>query len=83
MPRSRRCCEGWPDEKRRQVAGLQLVHDPEVELADRATALARMREIIQAEDGQGEFRDNRVFFLALAATREVGFGGHGSIPPTD
>ncbi|CDX53472.1 hypothetical protein MPL1032_180004 [Mesorhizobium plurifarium] len=65
------CCEGWPDEKRRQVCGLQLLHDPEVELADRATALARMREIIQAEDAQGEFRDNRAFFLALAATAEV------------
>ncbi|WP_217568793.1 hypothetical protein [Mesorhizobium sp. GbtcB19] len=65
------CCEGWSDEKRSQVSGLQLLHDPETELADRATALARMREIIQAEDGQGEFRDNRVFFLALAATAEV------------
>lgn len=65
------CCQGWPDEKRRQVAGLQLVDDPETELADRATALARMREIIQAEDGQGEHTDNRVFYLALAATAEV------------
>ncbi|CDX45335.1 hypothetical protein MPLSOD_90079 [Mesorhizobium sp. SOD10] len=65
------CCEGWPEEKRSQVSGLQLLHDPETELADRATALARMREIIQAEYGQGEFWDNRVFFLALAATAEV------------
>ncbi|TPI22171.1 hypothetical protein [Mesorhizobium sp. B4-1-1] len=56
------CCEGWPDEKRGQVCGLQLLHDPETELADRATALARMREITQAEDGQREFRDNRIFF---------------------
>ncbi|CDX39513.1 conserved hypothetical protein [Mesorhizobium plurifarium] len=65
------CCEGWPDEKRRQVLGLQLLHDSETQLADRSTALVRMREIVQAEDGQGEFSDNRVFFLALAATAEV------------
>ncbi|MDG4875201.1 hypothetical protein P9273_08835 [Mesorhizobium sp. WSM4935] len=68
---SKACCEGWPDEKRWQVHGLQLVHDPETERADRETALARMREIIQAEDGRGEFTDNRVFFLAIAATAEV------------
>lgn len=55
------CCEGWSDEKRSQVSGLQL-HDPEMELADRETALARMREIIQEENGQGEFSDNRIFF---------------------
>ncbi|AZO05603.1 hypothetical protein [Mesorhizobium sp. M2A.F.Ca.ET.043.02.1.1] len=65
------CCEGWRGEKRRQVCGLQLVEDPESELADRASALARMREIIRAEGGQGEFTDNRVFFLALAATAEM------------
>jgi hypothetical protein len=65
------CCEGWPDEKRGQVFGLQLLHDPQTELGDRETALARMREIVRAEDGQGEFTDNRVFFLALAATAEV------------
>ncbi|MBZ9884817.1 hypothetical protein LB535_20940 [Mesorhizobium sp. CA10] len=65
------CCEGWSDEKRIQVHGLKLLHDPETELADRATALARMRQIVQAEDGQGETCDNRVFILALAATAEV------------
>lgn len=64
------CCEGWSDEKRSQVSGLQL-HGPEMELADRETALARMREIIQEENGQGEFSDNRIFFLALAATADV------------
>ncbi len=65
------CCHGWPDERRSEVSGLQLLDDPETQLADRDTALARMRDIIQAEDGQGEFTDNRVFFLALAATAEM------------
>ncbi|RWM29773.1 hypothetical protein [Mesorhizobium sp.] len=65
------CCEGWSDDKRSQVGGLQLLRDPETQLADRTTALARMRAIIQAEDGQGEFTDDRVFLLALAATADM------------
>ncbi|TPI64268.1 hypothetical protein FJ420_17115 [Mesorhizobium sp. B3-1-3] len=65
------CCEGWPDEKRMQVSGLQLLHNPDVQLADRTTALRRMRAIIQAEDGRHEYHDDRVFLLALAATAEV------------
>ncbi|MBZ9662925.1 hypothetical protein LB523_28135 [Mesorhizobium sp. ESP-6-4] len=65
------CCEGWPDEKRMQVSGLQLLHNPDVQLADRTTALRRMRALIQAEDGKHEYHDDRVFLLALAATAEV------------
>ncbi|MBZ9769988.1 hypothetical protein LB526_24845 [Mesorhizobium sp. CA6] len=65
------CCEGWPDEKRMQVSGLQLLHNPDMQLADRTTALSRMRAIIQAEDGKHEYHDDRVFLLALAATAEV------------
>ncbi|MBZ9763975.1 hypothetical protein LB553_24265 [Mesorhizobium sp. CA8] len=65
------CCEGWPDEKRMQVSGLQLLHNPDVQLADRTTALPRMRALIQAEDGKHEYHDHRVFLLALAATAEV------------
>jgi hypothetical protein len=65
------CCAGWPGVKRRQVFGLQLVDDPESQLADPATALARLRAIIQAEEGNNEYRDNRVFLLALAATADM------------
>ncbi|TPI58651.1 hypothetical protein FJ417_18690 [Mesorhizobium sp. B3-1-7] len=65
------CCVGWPDEKKHHVDGLQLLHDPDIQLTDRASALARMRTIVRAEDGKGEFTDNRVFFLALAATAEM------------
>ncbi|TPN53141.1 hypothetical protein [Mesorhizobium sp. B1-1-7] len=68
------CCEGWPDEKRHGVDGLQLLHDPETQLADRATALARIRAIVVEEDGQREFHDDRPFLLALAATAEMADG---------
>jgi len=68
------CCEGWPDEKRYGVNGLGLIHDPETQLADRGTALARMRFIVAEEDGQQEFHDNRPFLLALAATAEMADG---------
>ena len=68
------CCQGWPDEKRSRVNGLQLLDDPETQLADRATALAQMRAIVQAEDGKGEFHDDRPFRLALAATAEMANG---------
>ncbi|MBZ9847985.1 hypothetical protein LB565_08305 [Mesorhizobium sp. CA14] len=65
------CCEGWPDEKRMQVGGLQLLHNPDVQLVDRTTALRQMRGIVQAEDGKHEYHDDRVFLLALAATADV------------
>lgn len=65
------CCEGWPDEKRSQVHGLQLLHDPETQLVDRSTALARLRAIIQAEDGKNEFYDERIAMLAHAATDDM------------
>ncbi|UCI10755.1 hypothetical protein [Mesorhizobium sp. B1-1-8] len=65
------CCAGWSDEKRYHVGGLQLLHDPETELADRATALARMRAIIEEEDGRNEYHEDRIFLLALAATAEM------------
>lgn len=68
------CCEGWSDEKRRQVHGLQLLHDPETQLVDRITALARLRAIIQAEDGKNEFRDERIGLLAYAATDDMADG---------
>jgi hypothetical protein len=65
------CCEGWPDEKRMQVSGLQLLYNPDIQPADRTTALRRMRTIIQAEDGKHDCHDDRVFLLALAAAAEV------------
>mgnify|MGYP001089111947 CR=1 FL=1 len=68
------CCAGWPEDRRLRVQGLQLLHDPESQLADRATALARLRAIIQAEDGKNEHLDDRVFLLALAATADMADG---------
>lgn len=68
------CCDGWSDEKRRQVCGLQLLHDPETQLVDRVTALARLRAIIQAEDGKNEFHDERIGLLAYAATDDMADG---------
>ncbi|TIR15291.1 MAG: hypothetical protein E5X34_29805 [Mesorhizobium sp.] len=68
------CCEGWPDEKRHEVHGLQLLHDPETQLVDRVTALARLRAIIQAEDGKNEFHDERIGLLAYAATDDMADG---------
>ncbi|TPO05156.1 hypothetical protein [Mesorhizobium sp. B1-1-5] len=68
------CCEGWSDEKRSEVRGLQLLHDPETQLVDRVTALARLRAIIQAEDGKNEFYDERVALLANVATDEMADG---------
>lgn len=65
------CCAGWPDEKRIQAAGLNLLTNPEEQLADRETALAKLRTIIQAEDGRSEYHDERVFLLALAATAKM------------
>ena len=68
------CCDGWSDEKRSQVHGLQLLHDPETQLVDRVTALARLRAIIQAEDGKNEFHDERIGLLAYAATDDIADG---------
>jgi hypothetical protein len=68
------CCDGWSDEKRSQVHGLQLLHDPETQLVDRVTALARLRAIIQAEDGKNEFHDERIGLLAYAATDDMADG---------
>ncbi|RUX96598.1 MULTISPECIES: hypothetical protein [unclassified Mesorhizobium] len=65
------CCKSWPDEKRVHAIGLQLLTNPEEQLADRDTALAKLRAIIQAEDGRNEYNDERVFLLALAATAEM------------
>jgi hypothetical protein len=68
------CCEGWPDERRRQVHGLQLLHDPETQLLDRLSALARLRTIIHAENGKNEFYDDRIGLLAYAATDAMANG---------
>ncbi|CDX60005.1 hypothetical protein MPL1032_30007 [Mesorhizobium plurifarium] len=67
------CCAGWPEDRRLRVQELQLLHDPESLLADHATALARLRAIIQAEDGKNEHLYDRVF-LAMAATADMADG---------
>jgi hypothetical protein len=68
------CCEGWSDEKRREVHGLQLLTDPETQLVDRVTALAQLRAIIKAEDGKNEFHDMRIGELACTATDDMADG---------
>jgi hypothetical protein len=68
------CCEGWSDESRRQVHGLQLLTDPETQLVDRVTALAQLRAIIKAEDGKNEFHDMRIGELACTATNDMADG---------
>ncbi|MCV3210021.1 hypothetical protein OHD62_19455 [Mesorhizobium sp. YC-39] len=68
------CCAGWPAAKRLQAAGLELLDNPEEQLADRETALTKLRAIIQAEDGRNEYSDDRVFLLALAVTADMANG---------
>lgn len=65
------CCNGWPDEKRYGVEGIQLVTHPETLLCDRVTALAMLRAIITAEDGKNEYHDSRIGELASAATADM------------
>ncbi|PTE12115.1 hypothetical protein [Mesorhizobium helmanticense] len=69
----RACCVDWPDQKRLEAVGLQLLTKPDEQLADRGTALAKLRAIVQAEDGK-EYSDDRIFLLALAATSEMANG---------
>lgn len=38
------CCGGWADERRPEGVRLELLIDPETQLADRATALSMLRE---------------------------------------
>lgn len=68
------CCAGWSDERKRDVCGLELLRDPELQLADHSTAITMMRVLTQAEDGKAEYCDDRVFLLALAATRDMADG---------
>jgi hypothetical protein len=63
------CCANWPD--RKPHTGLELRTDPETQLADRDTALAKLRAIIKAEDGRGEHRDDRVFLLGRCVVAEM------------
>ncbi|MES0032509.1 hypothetical protein [Mesorhizobium sp. M0040] len=58
------CCAGWSAEKRPAAADLELPTDPEAQLADRAIALAKLRALTEAEDGNGEFMDSAAGTLA-------------------
>ncbi|RUT85523.1 MULTISPECIES: hypothetical protein [unclassified Mesorhizobium] len=57
------CCADWPAEKRPVAADLQLV-DSATQLADRPTALAMLRALTAAQDGNGEFMNSQIGILA-------------------
>ncbi|MBZ9735718.1 MULTISPECIES: hypothetical protein [unclassified Mesorhizobium] len=50
---------------------MQLLHDPETQLVDRVTALAKLRAIIKAENSNNEFHDMRIGELACTATDDM------------
>ncbi|MBZ9811027.1 MULTISPECIES: hypothetical protein [unclassified Mesorhizobium] len=43
------CCAGWPEERKPITVSLELLTDPETQLADRSTALAMLREDIERD----------------------------------
>ena len=45
------CCAGWPEDRKPISVDLSLLMDPETQLADRATALAMLREDLK-QDGK-------------------------------
>lgn len=65
------CCEGWPEEKRLRAFGLELLVNPEAQLADRDTALAKLRALTEAEDGRGEFVNSEIGMLADAVAVDL------------
>lgn len=48
------CCAGWPDDRKPTAVSLELLINPETQLADRPTALAMLRERVE-DDKQGGF----------------------------
>lgn len=64
------CCAGWSDEKRIQAHGLELLTDPEEQLADRDTALERLRAIVRAKRGHRR-NSEKVFLLACRVAEEL------------
>ncbi|WP_156398554.1 hypothetical protein [Mesorhizobium sp. Root102] len=48
------CCAGWPDDRRPTTVSLELLIEPETQLADRPKALAMLRERAE-DDKQREF----------------------------
>ncbi|MER9332892.1 hypothetical protein NKJ06_02565 [Mesorhizobium sp. M0293] len=58
------CCADWPAEKRPVAADLQLLVDPATQLADRPSALAMLRALTAAQDGNGEFMNSQIGILA-------------------
>ncbi|MES0057263.1 hypothetical protein NKJ66_27155 [Mesorhizobium sp. M0078] len=53
-------CAGWTDDKKPVTSAMELLEDPETQLADRKTALAKLRLLTDAADGIGEFLDSEV-----------------------
>ncbi|TPM33749.1 hypothetical protein FJ955_03145 [Mesorhizobium sp. B2-2-2] len=43
------CCAGWPEDRKPITVSLELLTDPDAQLADRSTALAMLRENIERD----------------------------------
>ncbi|TPJ52696.1 hypothetical protein [Mesorhizobium sp. B2-6-4] len=61
------CCEGWPESRMPTSVGLELLTDPETQLADRSTALAMLREHLE-QDGKDTLNgDDTILAWRVAA----------------
>ncbi|TPK42330.1 MULTISPECIES: hypothetical protein [unclassified Mesorhizobium] len=61
------CCEGWPENRKPISVGLELLTDPETQLADRSTALAMLREHLE-QDGKDTLNgDDTILAWRVAA----------------
>ncbi|TPK38725.1 hypothetical protein [Mesorhizobium sp. B2-5-3] len=63
------CCKSWPESRMPISVGLELLTDPETQLADRSTALAMLREHLE-QDGKDTLNGEDVV-LAWRVAAEV------------
>lgn len=63
------CCAGWPEERKPRDVDLELLTDPETQLADRVTALAMLREDLE-RDGK-DTHSGRDAILAWRVAADV------------
>ncbi|TIL25121.1 hypothetical protein [Mesorhizobium sp.] len=64
------CCAAWPADKKPVAVELELLIDPEAQLADRDTALAKLRAIVEAKDGHSD-ASNKLLILAYRVADEL------------
>lgn len=65
------CCAGWPEDKKPMTADMGLLTDPEIQLADRATALSKLRAHAEVEDGKSESMNGDDCILAWRVAEEL------------